>query len=85
MGNEFGRINLACVGSYIVPNGPSYPQTLGPNQVCTLKGAQPGNPEVSGQDYISASFRYSSSDVWRNFGFLVRRSCMKPFTAKIES
>lgn len=73
MGNEFGRIDLACVGAYIVPNGPSYPQTLGPNQVCTLRGAEPGNPVVSGSAYIEQGYRYHPSDVWRNFGFLVRR------------
>ncbi|KAG0141461.1 hypothetical protein CROQUDRAFT_68265 [Cronartium quercuum f. sp. fusiforme G11] len=71
MGNEFGRINLTCDGTSIVPNGGNYPPTLGPNQVCTLRGARPGIPLVSGEDYISASYTYSKSHVWRNFGIEV--------------
>ncbi|PLW16746.1 hypothetical protein PCANC_12305 [Puccinia coronata f. sp. avenae] len=68
MANEFKRLDIACVGPYILPNGPDYPSTLGPNQICTLRGSQPGNPIVSGADYIRASFNYSTHHVWRNFG-----------------
>ncbi|KAH9815156.1 pleiotropic drug resistance ABC transporter [Melampsora americana] len=71
MGNEFGRINLTCDGASVVPNGPSYPSTLGPNQICTLRGSRSGNPIVTGEDYISASFTYSKEHVWRNFGIEV--------------
>lgn len=71
MGNEFGRINLTCDGASVVPNGPSYPSSLGPNQICTLRGARPGNPIVIGEDYISASYTYSKDNVWRNFGIEV--------------
>jgi ATP-binding cassette subfamily G (WHITE) protein 2 (SNQ2) len=39
MENEFKRLDLQCVGSYIVPNGAGYPATLGENQICTLAGA----------------------------------------------
>ncbi|CAH7677570.1 ABC-2 type transporter-domain-containing protein [Phakopsora pachyrhizi] len=69
MGNEFGRIDLECTGTYVVPSGPGYPETLGPNQVCTLSGAKPGERFVSGEDYIHSSFRYASRDRWRNFLF----------------
>lgn len=72
MGNEFGRIDLDCVGSFIVPNGAGYPATLGANQVCTLPGAVPGNPSVNGEAYISEAYRYhDGSAIWRNFGILV--------------
>lgn len=67
MGNEFGRINLTCTGDSIAPRGPGYPQALGPNQACAFIGSRPGNPVVTGEDYIQTNFRYSKSDVWRNF------------------
>ncbi|KAI9613839.1 hypothetical protein H4Q26_009689 [Puccinia striiformis f. sp. tritici PST-130] len=68
MANEFKRLDISCEGPYILPNGPGYPTTLGPNQICTLRGSRPGNPIVSGADYIRASFNYSTHNVWRNFG-----------------
>ncbi|CAH7682783.1 pleiotropic drug resistance ABC transporter [Phakopsora pachyrhizi] len=68
MGNEFGRLDIACNGASVIPNGPGYPDSLGANQICTLRGAQPGNPIVSGEAYISSSYKYSSAHVWRNFG-----------------
>lgn len=60
-----------CDGPSIVPNGPGYPPVIGPNQICTLRGARPGNPLVIGEDYISAAFTYSKAHVWRNFGIEV--------------
>ncbi|EGG02894.1 uncharacterized protein MELLADRAFT_53287 [Melampsora larici-populina 98AG31] len=55
MTNEFGRLNLSCEGRSIIPNGLGYPPSLGPNQVCTLQGARPGEPVVRGEDYIHAA------------------------------
>lgn len=68
MENEFGRIDLECSDAYIVPRGASYQAGLGPNQVCTLPGATPGNPVVPGADYIFAGYEYRTSEIWRNFG-----------------
>ncbi|GAA5871103.1 hypothetical protein JCM8547_005358, partial [Rhodosporidiobolus lusitaniae] len=73
MENEFKRLDLQCVGTYITPNSlggalPQYPEALGPNQVCTLAGATAGNPVVSGADYLMASFEYDVSQQWRNWG-----------------
>lgn len=55
MENEFYRISMACVGSYIIPHNVAgmtkYPETLGPNQVCTLIGASPGQSEVAGESF----------------------------------
>ncbi|POW16404.1 hypothetical protein PSHT_06784 [Puccinia striiformis] len=67
MGNEFGRISLACTGDSIAPRGPGYPAGLGANQACTVLGSRPGSLEVDGEDYIRSNFRYSKSHVWRNF------------------
>jgi ATP-binding cassette subfamily G (WHITE) protein 2 (SNQ2) len=69
MENEFGRINLSCEGSYVVPrNSPGsskYPDTVGPNQACTLFGARPGSSVVLGKDYISVGFQMETVDLWR--------------------
>ncbi|KIJ32383.1 hypothetical protein M422DRAFT_265882, partial [Sphaerobolus stellatus SS14] len=70
MDNEFMRTNLTCdSGSFVVPrNGPGvtkYPDTLGPNQVCTLFGAEPGKSIVSGVNYLDKGFALEPRDLWR--------------------
>ena len=74
MENESSRISLVCEGAYVVPrNGPGmdkYPNIVGPNQACTLYGAQPGSSVVSGADYIKAGFSLDVDDLWRR-NFLV--------------
>ncbi|KDN40294.1 hypothetical protein RSAG8_08204, partial [Rhizoctonia solani AG-8 WAC10335] len=75
MENEFYRINMACDGNYIIPHNvgdvTKYPTTLGPNQVCTLLGASPGQSQVSGDAYIGAGYEYQKAHIWRNFGIVV--------------
>ncbi|KAG9100824.1 hypothetical protein FRC06_003645 [Ceratobasidium sp. 370] len=75
MENEFYRISMSCDGSYIIPHNvgtmTKYPTTLGPNQVCTLLGASPGQSMVSGDAYIGASFEYKKSQLWRNLGIVI--------------
>ncbi|QRV86887.1 ABC transporter G family member 11 [Ceratobasidium sp. AG-Ba] len=75
MENEFYRISMSCDGSYIIPHNvgdmTKYPTTLGPNQVCTLLGASPGEAMVTGNAYINASYTYRKSELWRNFGIVV--------------
>ncbi|KAF8743104.1 ABC transporter, partial [Rhizoctonia solani] len=75
MENEFYRVDLQCVGNYIVPRNvgsiTKYPTELGPNQACTLPGATPGESLVTGDAYMLASFEYRQKDIWRNFGILV--------------
>jgi ABC-type multidrug transport system permease subunit len=75
MENEFYRIDLQCVGNYIVPRNvgsiTKYPTELGPNQACTLPGAIPGESLVTGDAYMFASFEYRQKEIWRNFGILV--------------
>ncbi len=49
---------------------------LGPNQICTLFGAIPGQQIVSGRNYVSLGFGLNVTDIWRrNFlvvvGFLI--------------
>ena len=38
---------------------------LGPNQICTLFGAEPGSVTVSGSSYLFAGYGISVSDIWR--------------------
>ncbi|KAG8903275.1 hypothetical protein FRB99_003542 [Tulasnella sp. 403] len=69
MENEFKRVNLLCDGNYITPrNAPgqnTYPDDLGPNQVCTFFGAQPGQPYVRGADYIDVGFSLKTDQLWK--------------------
>ncbi|KAG8747761.1 hypothetical protein FRC11_012255, partial [Ceratobasidium sp. 423] len=75
MENEFYRINMSCDGNYIIPHNvgdvTKYPTTLGPNQVCTLIGATPGQSQVSGDAYMGAGYEYQKAHIWRNFGIVV--------------
>ena len=76
MESEFSRISLVCEGSYVVPrNGPGmdkYPNIVGPNQACTLYGAQPGSSTISGTDYLKTAFLLDTNDLWRrNFPVIV--------------
>ncbi|CAE6460847.1 unnamed protein product [Rhizoctonia solani] len=75
MENEFYRIDMACDGNYIIPHNvgdvTKYPTTLGPNQVCTLLGATPGQSQVSGDAYMAAGYEYQKAHIWRNFGIVV--------------
>ncbi|KAI6133706.1 pleiotropic drug resistance ABC transporter [Pisolithus croceorrhizus] len=73
MENEFMRTSdwysIYADGNYIVPrNGPGmdiYPNDLGPNQVCTLYGAQPGSDAIPGKNYLEAGFALNTADIWR--------------------
>lgn len=76
MENEFMRLSLTCDGTSITPrNGGilnKYPDGLGPNQICTLFGSQPGDDVVSGSSYLQVGYRYNVADIWRrNFVVLV--------------
>ncbi|PCH34093.1 hypothetical protein WOLCODRAFT_87269 [Wolfiporia cocos MD-104 SS10] len=74
MENEFGRINLECDGNYIVPRNPPgmdiYPDSLGPNQACTLYGATSGQSIIPGRTYIDVGYDLNIKDLWRR-NFLV--------------
>ncbi|KAK7464484.1 ATP-binding cassette transporter snq2 [Stygiomarasmius scandens] len=69
MENEFSRISFACNGDYVVPRNGGlldiYPDGLGPNQVCTLFGAEGGSANLSGDTYINAAYGIFTSDEWK--------------------
>lgn len=67
MSNEFTGLILDCVPPYLVPLGPdARPQY----QSCALAGSEPGQTTVDGARYIQASFTYTRSHLWRNFGII---------------
>ena len=47
-----------------------YPTDVGPNQICTLYGAVPGQQTVRGRDYVDIGYGLNVSDLWRR-NFLV--------------
>ncbi|WVQ86013.1 hypothetical protein IAT38_008181 [Cryptococcus sp. DSM 104549] len=75
--NEFSRVNLECDTNYIVPrNIPAagvtgFPDTVGPNQMCSIFGSTPGDGTVSGSAYMATGYSYYHSHIWRNFGILI--------------
>lgn len=69
MVNEFHGQEGLC--SILVPSGPGFENINTKNQVCAVTGSKPGLPFVSGDDYLSASFGYEFSHLWRNVGILI--------------
>ncbi|KAM5536016.1 hypothetical protein V8D89_010274 [Ganoderma adspersum] len=74
--NEFMRVGFTCDGNSIVPRNPpglnKYPTDVGPNQICTLYGAVPGQAIVRGNNYVNVGYGLNVSDLWRrNFIVLV--------------
>lgn len=69
MMNEFGRLDLTCAGSSLIPSGAGYGDINA--QVCTLPGSQAGSTAVSGKDYIRLAFSYDTKDQWRNWGIII--------------
>lgn len=70
MANEFSRVEFTCAGDSVVPRGNGYPDTVGPNQVCTVLGAGSGSSVIPGSAYIALQFDYHRDNIWRDFGIL---------------
>ena len=47
-----------------------YSDGVGPNQICTLYGANPGQSDVSGHAYLDVGYQLNTADIWRR-NFLV--------------
>jgi ATP-binding cassette subfamily G (WHITE) protein 2 (SNQ2) len=63
MVNEFHTLNGTC--TMLVPSGFGYENATLANQVCSTTGSQPGMATVPGDAYMSVSFDYSYSNLWR--------------------
>lgn len=68
LSNEFSGRTMACSPSDLVPQGPDVDPRY---QGCSLTGAKLGSTAVTGSDYIQASFEYTRSHLWRNFGVVI--------------
>ncbi|KXN81251.1 Brefeldin A resistance protein [Leucoagaricus sp. SymC.cos] len=68
MSTEFHTINGPC--SNLVPSGAGYEGISIANQVCPIVGAQPGQLDVVGAQYVLLSFGYEFGHVWRNYAIL---------------
>jgi ATP-binding cassette subfamily G (WHITE) protein 2 (PDR) len=69
MVNEFTERQFPC--SQYVPTGPGYQNLPNDSFVCSGNGAVAGQNYIDGDTYLSTTFIYSRSHLWRNFGILV--------------
>ena len=69
MANEFGGLNLACIGAQLVPSGPGYSDNS--HRACTVAGSTADGSTIVGADYIYETYRYSVAHLWRNFGIVI--------------
>jgi ATP-binding cassette subfamily G (WHITE) protein 2 (PDR) len=67
--NEFRNRDFPC--SSFVPRGPRYENVTLQQQICSVTGAIADVDFVNGDRYISTTFQYYSSHLWRNFGILI--------------
>ncbi|KAJ5113929.1 hypothetical protein N7456_002463 [Penicillium angulare] len=67
--NEFSRLTMTCTSDSLVPNGLGYDDIA--HQACTLAGGEPGSAIIPGSSYLSTTFSYYKSDMWRNFGIML--------------
>ncbi|KAF9028125.1 putative ABC transporter [Hymenopellis radicata] len=68
MVNEFDGQEYPC--AVYVPMGPGYENIDPINRVCATAGAQVGSSVVQGTLYLSETFSYTRSHMWRNLGIL---------------
>ena len=68
LANEFhGRV-IQCAPQQLVPQGPGIlPQYQG----CATQGAVLGSTSLTGDEYLSTTFEYYRSNLWRNFGVII--------------
>lgn len=65
--NELHGRDFPCSTSSLIP---PYLNIIGDAFICSIRGALPGEMAVAGEAYLEASYQYSYSHLWRNFGIL---------------
>ena len=66
--NEFSGRLIECSPEQLVPQGPGIlPQYQG----CATQGAVLGSTSMTGDEYLSTTFAYFRSNLWRNFGVVI--------------
>jgi len=66
--NELSDQVLACASAHLVPQGPGVDPEY---QGCAISGSSANSIEVNGSDYLSITYDYSRSNLWRNFGAII--------------
>ncbi len=66
--NEFSGRTMACSPAQLLPQGAGVHAL---NQGCALPGAAVNAQSVTGNAYLSTTYSYFRSDLWRNFGVLI--------------
>ncbi|KAF5575236.1 ATPase [Fusarium pseudocircinatum] len=66
--NELSDRIMECAPSQLVPQGPGVQSGY---QGCAISGATVNAQSVSGSDYLQATYNYSRSNLWRNFGVVI--------------
>jgi ATP-binding cassette subfamily G (WHITE) protein 2 (SNQ2) len=68
LSNEFADRTMECAPSQLVPQGPGVDPAF---QGCSLTGAEPNARSVSGSSYLSTTFAYTRSNLWRNWAVVI--------------
>ncbi|KAI4142036.1 MAG: hypothetical protein L6R39_005108, partial [Caloplaca ligustica] len=71
--SEFAGRVMECAPSQLVPQGPGVRREY---QGCAQSGAQVGSTSVTGERYLSTTYDYSRSNLWRNFGVIIAYTCL---------
>lgn len=55
-----------------IPSGPNFSKQADMSgQTCSVVGAEPGQPDVQGSQYLFLKYGYERSHLWRNFGIII--------------
>lgn len=76
--NEFSDRQFTC--SVIVPSGGNYDSVSMQYRTCSVTGSTAGSTIVEGSVYLSESFNYERSHLWRNLGILFAFMAFFAFT-----
>ncbi|KAF2104728.1 putative ABC transporter [Rhizodiscina lignyota] len=68
LSSEFGDRTMECSSLDLVPQGPNANPA---NQGCALSGSSLNARTVSGSAYLQATYTYSRTHLWRNFGIMI--------------
>ncbi|KFA55675.1 hypothetical protein S40293_05291 [Stachybotrys chartarum IBT 40293] len=66
--NEMSSRNMLCAPNQLVPQGPGVQAEY---QGCAITGASVNARSVTGADYLSTTYDYSRSNLWRNWGVVI--------------
>lgn len=68
LSNEFSGRTMDCAPAQLVPQGPG---VIAANQGCVITGAGTNAQDVTGAQYLQATYEYTRSHLWRNFAVVI--------------